>query len=161
MSPSYERLTIDQVKAGDELPPLSVDVTATTIVLGALASRDWRPMHHDKDFAINRNGTKDIFMNSPNQASWFERYLTDWAGPTARLGRIKFRMHNSVFPDDTITFKGAVDKVETDVVGCSWASVSLTLMIGDTVGTTFSARLALPSKPGDNPWARQGDDWKP
>ncbi|MBW2396425.1 MAG: hypothetical protein JRG95_19410 [Deltaproteobacteria bacterium] len=161
MSPSYERLTIDQVKEGDELPPLSVDVTATTIVLGALASRDWRPMHHDKDFAINRNGTPDIFMNTPNQASWFERYLSDWAGPTGRLGRIKFRMHNSVFPGDTITFKGVVDKVETDVVGCSWASVSLVLKTGDQVDTTFSARIALPSKAGDNPWARRGDDWKP
>ncbi|MBW2385774.1 MAG: hypothetical protein JRG92_19245, partial [Deltaproteobacteria bacterium] len=85
MSASYESLTIDQVKEGDELPPIKVDVCATTILLGALASRDWRPMHHDKDFAINRNGTKDIFMNTPNQASWFERYLTDWAGPTARL----------------------------------------------------------------------------
>ncbi len=161
MSTSYESLTIDQVKEGDELPLLTVDVTATTIVLGALASRDWRPMHHDKDFAVNRNGTQDIFMNTPNQASWFERYLTDWTGPTGRVGRIKFRMHNSVFPGDTITFKGAVDKVETDVVGCSWASVSLVLKIGDKVGTTFSARIALPSKAGDNPWARRGDDWKP
>ncbi len=161
MSPSFERLTIDQIKEGDELPPLTVDVSATTIILGALASRDWRPMHHDKDFAINRNGTQDIFMNTPNQAAWFERYLSDWAGPTGRLGRIKFRMHNSVFPGDTITFKGALDKVETDVAGCSWANVSLVLKIGDTVGTTFSARIALPSKPGDNPWARRGDDWKP
>jgi hypothetical protein len=51
---------------GDTLPVLRHDVTATTVVLGALASRDWRPMHHDHDFAVNRNGTKDIFMNTPN-----------------------------------------------------------------------------------------------
>ena len=63
------------------LPELSYQVTATTVVLGALASRDWRPMHHDQDFAVNRNGTRDIFLNTPNQAAWFERYLTDWAGP--------------------------------------------------------------------------------
>ncbi len=87
MATSYESLTIDQVKEGDELRSLSVDVSATTIVLGALASRDWRPMHHDKDFAINRNGTQDIFMNTPNQAGWFERYLNDWTGPTGRLGK--------------------------------------------------------------------------
>jgi hypothetical protein len=66
---------------GDKIPTLRYDVTATTIVLGALASRDWRPMHHDHDFAVNRNGTRDIFMNTPNQAAWFERYLTDWTGP--------------------------------------------------------------------------------
>ena len=26
-------------------------------------------MHHDRDFAIHRNGTKDIFLNTPNQAA--------------------------------------------------------------------------------------------
>ena len=69
------------VQAGQELPELAYPVTATTIVLGALAARDWRPMHHDKDFAVNRNGTRDIFLNTPNLASWFERYITDWTGP--------------------------------------------------------------------------------
>jgi len=44
------------------------------VLIGALAARDWRPMHHDYDFAVNRNGTKDIFMNTPNQAAWFERF---------------------------------------------------------------------------------------
>ncbi len=73
-----ETLILDRVKVGDRLPALSHDVTATTVVLGALASRDWRPMHHDKDFAVHRNGIRDIFMNTPNQAAWFERYLTDW-----------------------------------------------------------------------------------
>ena len=69
-------------------PTLDYEVTATTVVLGALATRDWRPMHHDKDFAVNRNGTQDIFLNTPNQAAWFERYLTDWTGPHGRLGRV-------------------------------------------------------------------------
>ena len=41
------KLTLDQVSEGQQLPELPYDVTATTIVLGALASRDFRPMHHD------------------------------------------------------------------------------------------------------------------
>ena len=57
------------------------DSEGNTFVLGALATRDWRPMHHDHDFAVNRNGTRDIFLNTPNQAAWFERYVTDWSGP--------------------------------------------------------------------------------
>ncbi len=157
----YKSLTVDQIKQGDSLPPLSVDVSATTIVLGALASRDWRPMHHDKDFAINRSGTKDIFMNTPNQAAWFERYLTDWTGPTGRLGRLKFRMRDSVFPGDTMTLRGTVEKVDLDDVGCSWVEVALALMVGDETRTEFTTRIALPSRPGDNPWARRGDDWRP
>lgn len=70
-------LTIDQVAVGDTLPMLAVDVTPTTVVLGALASRDWRPMHHDYKFATVRNGVADIFLNTPNQAAWFERYVSD------------------------------------------------------------------------------------
>ena len=101
------RLTVGDVSVGDELPELSYPVTATTVVLGALAARDWRPMHHDKDFAVNRNGTQDIFLNTPNQAAWFERYLTDWTGPHGRLGRVTFRMLGSVFPGDTMTLRWA------------------------------------------------------
>ena len=161
MAASYEGLTIDQVTEGDELPPLTVDVSATTVILGAMATRDWRPMHHDRDFAINRSGTRDIFMNTPNQAAWLERYLSDWAGPTCRLGRFSFRMHDSVFPGDTMTVQGVVEKVETDVLGCSWARLALTLKVKDKTMTSFSARVALPSKPRDNPWVRRGEDWRP
>ena len=82
MTLTVKTLTLDGVRPGDVLPELRYDVTATTVVLGALATRDTRPMHHDHDFAVNRNGTQDIFLNTPNQAAWFERFLTDWSGPT-------------------------------------------------------------------------------
>lgn len=154
-------LRIDQVKAGDALPELAYDVTATTVVLGALASRDWRPMHHDKDFAQNRNGTRDIFLNTPNQAAWFERYLTDWSGPYGRLGRMKFRMKDSVFPGDRMVFRGRVDAVRTDDAGCGWADVTVTVSVGDKVCTECNARIALPAAAGDNPWTRRGERWKP
>ena len=36
-----------EVSVGDALPELAYDVSSTTVVLGALATRDWRPQHHD------------------------------------------------------------------------------------------------------------------
>ena len=126
------------------LPELRYDVTATTVVLGALASRDTRPMHHDHDFAVNRNGTRDIFLNTPNQAAWFERYLTDWSGPYGRLGRMKFRMLGSVFPGDTMVLSATVEHVETDDVGCGWATVLVRLTVDDDLKTDCTARIALP-----------------
>jgi acyl dehydratase len=149
------------VQAGDALPPLTYDVTATTVVLGALASRDWRPMHHDHDFAVNRNGTQDIFLNTPNQAAWFERYVTDWSGPKGRLGRMKFRMKGSVFPGDTMRFDATVDDVTTDETGCGWASLTITLTVDGDTKTDCTARIALPTTDDDNPWARRGDRWVP
>lgn len=154
-------LTIDQVSAGDALPELAYDVTATTVVLGALASRDWRPMHHDRDFAQKRNGVRDIFLNTPNQAAWFERFVTDWTGPRGRLGRMRFRMKDSVFPGDRMVFRGRVDKVESDDTGCAWAELDVQLTVGDRPMTTCAVRVALPATPDDNPWARKGDDWRP
>ncbi len=110
------RRLLGDVTAGDELPALDYEVSATTVVLGALATRDWRPMHHDKDFAVHRNGTRDIFLNTPNQAAWFERYLTDWSGPHGRLARVAFQMKGSVFPGDTMSLRGVVESTEVD--GC-------------------------------------------
>ena len=154
-------LTLDGVRPGDVLPVLRYDVTATTVVLGALATRDTRPMHHDHDFAVNRNGTQDIFLNTPNQAAWFERYLTDWSGPRGRLGRMKFRMKGSVFPGDTMVLAGTIEHTETDDLGCGWATVLVRLTVEDDLKTDCTARIALPVYDGDNPWTRRGTQWVP
>jgi len=149
------------MKAGTVLPDLTYDVSSTTVVLGALATRDWRPQHHDYHFATERNGVRDIFMSSPNQAAWFERYITDWTGPRARLGRLGFRMGDSVFPGDTMTMTGSVTSTEVDDRGCGWVGVEVLLRGGDRLGTTCTARVAVPTSPDDNPWRRRGEEWKP
>jgi acyl dehydratase len=164
-------LLFGSVSTGDSLPDLAVDVTPTTVVLGALASRDWRPMHHDHRFATERNGVQDIFLNTPNQAAWIERYITDWTGPRGRVGRMTFRMRDSVFPGDRMTYRATVTGTSTDDAGCAWVELDITLVaaaLGDDgsvgeekVATTCTARVAVPVDGDDNPWARKGEDWKP
>lgn len=153
--------TFDSVAVGDTLAELGYDVTPTTVVLGALASRDWRPMHHDFKFATERNGVHDIFLNTPNQAAWFERYITDWTGPHGRIGRMKFRMHDSVFPGDHMVFAASISDLSTDDTGQGWATLDIRLTADGRVCTSCTARVALPSDPDDNPWTRRGDRWKP
>jgi acyl dehydratase len=154
-------LLLTDVTTGDDLPELRHDVTPSTVVLGALASRDWRPMHHDHDFAVNRNGTRDIFMNTPNLAAWFERYITDWTGPRGRLGQVRFRMKDSIFPGDTMVFGGQVEEVATDATGCGWATLDLHVSVDGQVVNECRARVALPIDDDDNPWSRTGDRWHP
>ncbi len=152
---------LGDVAAGDTLPQLAYPVTATTVVLGALASRDWRPMHHDKDFAVNRNGIQDIFLNTPNQAAWFERFVTDWTGPHGRLQRMTFRMLGSIFPGDTMVFDGTVTETGVDDEGCGWAAIDISVSVDGDAKTTCRARVALPVTPDDNPWDRKADRWRP
>jgi uncharacterized protein len=147
--------------AAEPLPTLAYPVTATTVVLGALATRDWRPMHHDVDFAVHRNGTRDIFLNTPNQQAWLERYVTDWTGPRGRLGRMRFRMLDSIFPGELMTFTGAAGETETDATGCAWTTVTIEVRAGERLCTTSTVRVARPTDPEDNPWRRHGDQWRP
>jgi acyl dehydratase len=158
---SGKSLTLDQIQAGAQLPELAIDVSATTVVLGALASRDFRPMHHDKDFAVGRNGVRNIFINTPHNAAYFERYITDWTGPKGRLGKIQFRMKDSVFPGDTMVFHGKVEKVGKDAAGCGWVDLSVWLTVGDKTTTECTARIAVPTAADDNPWKRRGEQWRP
>jgi acyl dehydratase len=159
-------VVLGDVSVGDTIEELGVDVTPTTVVLGAIASRDWRPMHHDHRFATERNGVQDIFLNTPNQAAWFERYVTDWTGPRGRLGRMTFRMRSSVFPGDRMVFAATVTDVDRDAAGCGWVSLDVSLAVRSHVGaervaTTCSVRVAVPVTPDDNPWSRSGDRWNP
>ncbi|HEX3822891.1 MAG TPA: hypothetical protein VHV79_00315 [Mycobacteriales bacterium] len=161
MTATITGLTLADVAVGDELPELRYEVSATTIVVGALATRDSRPQHHDFQFATERNGLKNIFLSSPNQLAWFERYLTDWTGPTGRLGRLSFRMTESVYPGDTMVFTATVAAVDTDDVDCGWVEVEIALRVGTTTCTICKGRIAVPVTPDDNPWARRGERWQP
>jgi hypothetical protein len=124
-------------------------------------------MHHDYKFATERNGVRDIFLNTPNQAAWFERYLTDWSGPRGRLGRMKFRMRTSVFPGDVMVFSATVTDCSRDQAGCGWVGLDVALTVRgvdgaeDRLATSCTARIALPDSPDDNPWSRRSDRWNP
>ena len=44
------------------MTPLEIPITTTMIVAGAIASRDFMPVHHDRDYA-NKQGSPNLFMN--------------------------------------------------------------------------------------------------
>ena len=155
------RLLLGDVKEGADLPVLEKDVTARTVVFGAVASRDWLPQHYDPKFANQKHGVQDIFMNTPNLAAWFERYLTDWTGPKGRIGRIKFRLEDSVFPGDRMHFEGRVTGVESMGNGNGWVDVAISLTAGEQSCVSCEARIAVPEAADANPWALDGAEWRP
>jgi acyl dehydratase len=131
-------LRYDEVAVGDELPALEVPLTPSLIIAGAIASRDYQDVHHDRDLAVKR-GSKDIFMNILTTNGYVGRFVTDWAGPEALLRRVDIRLGAPNYPGDTMTMTGRVtDKtdgvVSVEIVGRN--------ALGDHV--TGTVDLALP-----------------
>ena len=97
----------ESIEIGEELSPLELPMTATRIVAGAVASRDFMPVHHDRDYA-NSQGAPDIFMNILSTNAYCSRFLTDWAGPDAMIKRLSIRLGVPVFPQSVLRFTGTV-----------------------------------------------------
>ena len=102
-----ETLHFEDVAAGDEVTTLVIDMDATRIVAGAIATRDFMPVHHDRDYA-NAQGAPDIFMNILSDTGYCSRFLTDWAGPEAMVKQLSIRLGVPVFPGHTLTYQGTV-----------------------------------------------------
>ena len=100
---------------GEQLPELAIPLTRTTIVATAIASRDYQDVHHDPDLAVER-GSPDIFMNILTTNGYVGRFVTDWAGPTARLKKVAIRLGAPNYPGDTMTLRGEVTEVDGDEV---------------------------------------------
>jgi len=133
--------TIRSVSVGDKLPELAIDITRLLIVSTAIASRDYQDVHHDHE-AARQKGSKDIFMNILTTNGLVGRFVTDWAGPEARLRRVSIRLGVPNFPGDRMVLHGevaAVDaasrEVEIAVRGANG--------LGDHV--TGSVRVMLPA----------------
>ena len=125
---------------GDELPPLELPMTATRIVAGAIATRDFMPVHHDRDYA-NSQGAPDIFMNILSTNAYCSRFLTDWAGPDAVVRRLAIRLGVPVFPRSTLTFTGRVVAVTGSDVEIEFRATN---DLGDHVTGTATIDLGSP-----------------
>jgi acyl dehydratase len=108
------------VRVGEQLPPLEIPLTRTTIVATAIASRDYQDVHHDPTLALER-GSPDIFMNILTTNGYVGRFITDWAGPTAHLKKVAIRLGAPNYPGDTMRMTGEVTAVDGEEITVSSA----------------------------------------
>jgi hypothetical protein len=106
---------VSAVEVGAKLPELKLYGDPTFIVSTAIATRDYQDVHHDRDKA-QAKGSKDIFVNILTDTGLVERFITDWAGPNARIKSIGLRLGVPWYAYDTVTFSGEVTAVDDDVV---------------------------------------------
>ena len=104
-----------EIKAGDELPELRVPLTSSLIVAGAVASRDFTRVHHDKA-AAQATGMQDVFMNILTTEGWVSRFVTDWAGPDATILKLSLKLGALNLPGDVMLMTGKVQSKENQRV---------------------------------------------
>ena len=106
---------IDDVAAGDELPPVVKRASRAQLFLYSAAT--WNPhrIHYDAEYA-RYEGHPDIIVHGPLQGAWLTQYVTDWMGPRGRLLAAGWQNRASALPDQDLTFRGRVTAVDGDRV---------------------------------------------
>ena len=130
--------SVGDVVVGETLPGTPIDVTATLIVAGAFASRDFEPVHHDRE-AANASGMKDIFLNILATNGLVIRYVTDWTGPDAIVRKSSIRLGVPHFAGETLTLTGSVTEISQE--GDVTISVRGANVRGDHVTGTVTVNL--------------------
>jgi len=130
------------INVGDEVTPLEIPLTTTVIVAGAIASRDFMPVHHDREFA-NKQGSPNVFMNILTTNGLCVRFLTDWAGPEAMVTKLAIRLGVPAFPNDPLRFTGTVTGTSEGVGGEGFVDIAFkgTNSLGDHVSGTATLSL--------------------
>ncbi|WP_430330790.1 MaoC family dehydratase [Rhodococcus sp. ACT016] len=123
------------ISVGDKLPGLSIYGDPTFIVSTALATRDFQDVHHDRDKAQQR-GSKDIFVNILTDTGLVQRFVTDWAGPRARITSIKLRLGVPWYAYDTLNLSG-------EVVAADDGLVTVKVVGTDSLGDHITSTVTL------------------
>jgi hypothetical protein len=135
---------IDTVKAseiseGDQLPVWVLPVTPTGITAGALSTRDFQDVHHDRDLA-HRKGSADIFFNINTSVGLMERYVTDWLGPETLVRALRVKLGAPAYPYNHLTFAGSVQSIDA-ATGRAVVEVSATNKLGRHIAGAVEVEL--------------------
>ena len=105
------------VQIGDELPKMKKQASEAELFLYSAASFNPHRIHYDRAYA-NFEGHDALVVHGPLQGSWLTQFVTDWAGPRARLLSIEWQNRASAFVGDELIFAGtvtAIDQANTSV----------------------------------------------
>ena len=141
----YARVYFEDVKVGDELPPLvKGPIQQIQLTRYAGASGDFNPIHQDDEFA-RAAGMGGVFAHGMLSMGFVGQLVTDWAG-AGQVRKLGVRFAGLVRLKDTITCRGRVlaksSKDDVHLVDLEvWAENDR----GDKV-VTGKATVALPTR---------------
>jgi acyl dehydratase len=124
-----------RLAAGGQAEVVVVPVTPTQIVSGALATRDFYPVHHDRDFA-RAHGNRDFLMNSLTTNGLLARIVGEWTCQ-APLVRLVTRLVAPAYTHDELRMTG-----EVCGAGPGWAELTVRAELTHGVHAEATARVS-------------------
>lgn len=79
-------------------------VSLETCALLVSATRDYNPLHYDRDFARD-SGAPDVFLNTHTYMGLFDRLVGEWSGGRGVMTQLQMRMVNMNCPGDVAAFR--------------------------------------------------------
>jgi acyl dehydratase len=141
----YAKVYFDDVKVGDELPPLvKGPIQQIQLTRYAGASGDFNPIHQDEEFA-KAAGMGGVFAHGMLSMGFVAQAVTDWAG-AGRVRKIGVRFAALVRLKDVVTCRGRVLATsQKDGVGMVELEIWADNQKGEKV-VTGKASVALPCR---------------
>ena len=103
----YARVYADDVKVGDELPPLvKGPIQQIQLTRYAGASGDFNPIHQDDEFA-RAAGMGGVFAHGMLSMGFVAQSVTDWAG-AGSVKKLGVRFAGLVRLKDVVTCRGRI-----------------------------------------------------
>ena len=125
----------------------------------AALSKELYALHRRVFDGLDQTAFDHYVVNSPATQTKILLYRNRRQELVGYFGVHRFEME--VDGQALVVFRGEVESREQDDTGCCWVNLKLAITVDEQPKTSFTARVAIPAKEGDNPWERVGDNWKP
>ena len=100
----------EDVKEGDKVPPLTLNLTVQRLIIEAGANRDFAPIHHSSRTA-QRLGATEMFANNVFIQTWWEQTIREFIGLDGWIKKVgPFRMRRFNIAGSSVVTKGMVKR---------------------------------------------------
>ena len=144
-----------------KLPITSHKVTVKSIQNGAISSRDWQPLHSDKDWAVTQANLPNIIMNNYTVNGWIIKYITDHFTHSARIGKVSFKIKKPICPNDLMEFHAKI--IDKNVIdkNRSWLYIDLDIKVNGMISASSKVNVAIDesSQLENSPWKLNSKEW--
>lgn len=142
------RRYFEDVVLGEELPPLDVEVSLTSLVMYAAATWDFHRYHYDTAY-VAKLGWPAPLMDGQMLGALLARQLMRWGGLDCFVRRLGYRQRSVVHTGDVIAVRGRVTGIAIERGrALSLCTLSVTGLDDRMILQDATAAVELPRRSG-------------